>query len=259
VGATTIDGRPPALGSAEVADDYDRHQIPQMPVFGKQEVDRMNGAFRRSVASVLVLLATTATILFARFDLASSQKYWRYSSPEISLGQTGQSAKKQSPECGEGPDGIAAVEVVAKAGASVLDKYLATKGIPSIGGYGITDAVLKAVSSDGNKQWLRDRLGIGGGLSKCATQCVIYPTPEASRLSVYGCISETGGDGLDCGADGWNGQWRGAYNLTHANTGQTTVSCMTGKNWSGNRDRRFWVVAVDVNPLDGSRLARVYR
>ena len=188
------------------------------------------------------------------------QKFWRYASPRIEIPQTGQAASVHNPECGDGANNVAAVAVVAKVGASALDKYLSTQGVPTIGGYGITSALLAAVDNPGNRQWLADRLGISNGKSKCATQCVAYPTAQKHRLSVLACLSETGGDGLDCGANGWSeGQWMGAWNLTHAEAGRYTVSCMTGKNWSANRNRWFWVVATDQNPLNGSAMPTVYR
>lgn len=187
-------------------------------------------------------------------------QYWNYASPRVEIQQTGQAAAKQSPECGDAADGIKAIEVGAKIGAAALDDYLQTQGIPNVGGFGVTQALLTRVNNPGNQQWLRDRLGISQGLSKCATQCVIYPKAEADRLSIWGCLAETGGDGLDCGANGWNGQWMGVYNLSHASTDSTMVSCMTAKNWSGNRNRWFWVVASDRNPLSGASLGgQVYR
>jgi len=206
---------------------------------------------------VVVVLASTHALSQQQY---AQKQYWRYASPRVEIPQTGEAARVNNPVCGTGTNGIAAVEVVAKAGASALDNYLETQGVPTIGGYGITSGFLAAVSNQGNRQWLADRLGISDGKSTCATQCVIYPKAEKARLSIWGCLSETGGDGLDCGANGWSqGQWMGVWNLTHADTDKNTVSCMTGKNWSANRNRWFWVVATDKNPLSGAALTTVYR
>lgn len=207
--------------------------------------------------SLVVVLVMTAT---SGSSAQPQSQFWRYSSPKIEIQQTGQSASQNAPPCGSASDPLKAGEVVAKAGAAAIDKYLETQGVPTVGGYGITQGLLNAVDNAGNRDWLRGRLGLNNGPSSCATQCVVYPTSQAAQLSIFGCLSETGGDGLDCGANGWDqGQWMGVHNLTHASTGKNTVSCMTGKNWSHNRNRWFWVVATDKNPLSGAPLPQVYR
>lgn len=190
----------------------------------------------------------------------SQSRFWKYTSPRVEVPQTGVSATEQAPRCGDQRAGVRADEVVARIGAGAIDNYLEKASAVPVGGYGVSGVLAAMAASDGDSQWLKDRLGIGGGLSSCATQCVMYPIAEAPRLSIFGCLSETGGDGLDCGADGWEqGQWMGAYNLSHASTEKATVSCMTAKNWSHNRNRWFWVVATDVNALSGAPLPQVYR
>jgi hypothetical protein len=111
-----------------------------------------------------------------------------------------------------------------------------------LGGQGVTSALLDSLDNPGNEKWVRDRLGISHGLSNCATQSLIMPLAEAPRLSIWAALCETGGDGLDFGANGWSqGQWMGAT------------------NWSANRDRWFWLIATDgINPRSGAKLDRVY-
>jgi hypothetical protein len=201
-----------------------------------------------------------AIVVGAATQQYPQQKYWKFASPRVEILQTGQAAREQAPACGNAADSVKAAEVVAKAGAAALDTYLASSGFPTLFGQGIATAVVNAVNNAGNRQWLRDRLGISHGLSTCATQCVLVPKAQEPTLSYFGCLSETGGDGLDCGANGWmQGQWMGAFNLTHQETTDGVLSCMTGKNWSHSRNRWFWVVATDVNPLNGRPLDKTYR
>jgi hypothetical protein len=180
---------------------------------------------------------------------------WRYASPRAQIRQTGVSVSTHAPACGNGAQSVNASDVVARAGAATIDRYLETEGYRAPFGQGITPSLLSSVDSSASRDWLVSLVELSRNQSSCETQCVIVPKERDTSLSIFACLSETGGDGLDCGANGWmEGQWMGAENLTHASTPKAVVHCMTGRNWSHNRDRWFWVVATDVNPLSGQPL-----
>lgn len=187
-------------------------------------------------------------------------KGWKYSSPLVELPQTGESAGMNNPPCGPQVNNAKADEVIKQASSAAIGKMLEMAGVPF--GNGLSSAVINAVGTPGNMKWLRDRIGGNNGPSTCGTQCVLVPKAEADRLSIFACLSETGGDGLDCGANGWSqGRFMGAENLTRSNASDKgTLYCMTGKNWSDRQNRWFWVVATDgVNALrPNEKLTQVY-
>jgi hypothetical protein len=188
-----------------------------------------------------------------------AMKGWKYSSPLVELPQSGESAGQNNPPCGPAVNHASADEVAKEASAGALGKWLTSVGVPF--GNGLSTAVISAVGTPGNMKWLRDRIGGNRGPSTCGTQCLLVPKAEADRLSIWACLSETGGDGLDCGANGWDkGRWMGAEHLTRRDTEKGTIYCITGKNWSDHQNRWFWVVATDgVNPLrPNEKLSQVY-
>lgn len=204
--------------------------------------------------------AERVEINIGRSTAYGTSNNWRYASPRAQMRQTGVSVSTHAPACGNGAQNVNASDVVAKAGAATIDQYLETEGYRAPFGQGITPSLVSSIGNSASRDWLVNLVGLSRNKSSCETQCVIVPKERDPGLSVLACLSETGGDGLDCGPNGWmEGHWMGAENLTHAATSKAVVHCMTGKNWSHNRDRWFWVVATDVNPLNGQSLSKVYR
>lgn len=149
----------------------------------------------------------------------------------IELVQTGESAKVENPGCADGVN-VSAADVILKVGSAVADEYI---GAP------ITSTVIENLSP-GNRDWLKVRLGLHDGKSTCAIQCVVLPNTQA-RLEA--CLSETGGDGLQCYKEPGDYPWGRVESFTTAVTdsGAAKVFCARGKNWSHNRNRWFVVTA----------------
>jgi hypothetical protein len=230
---------------------------------------------KRPVWLIVVGALVTAPPLFGQHGWLQA-RYWRYSSVPAGMPRTGQRSVVHSAACGQGTNGIKAAEVVARIGPVALDQYFHMFGVATnvtgerIGalgpGYAVSTTFVpinELVPNAEDREWLVSR-GVDPpeGDQTCATACVVYPTAEASRLSVWGCHAPLV-EGVDvqpeCGTDGWDGNGIGVWNLSHAEAGTYTVSCMTGKNWSTDPLRSFWVVATDVHPVTGQPLNKVYR
>jgi hypothetical protein len=108
-------------------------------------------------------------------------------------------------------------------------------------GHAVTSTIWDAQQPD-HRQWLYDRLGgPKSGFSICMTKCVVVPTDK--NVTYRTCYSETGDDGAQCfGGDG-NGDEFAVVNTSMAQRGDALLLCATGKNWSRNRNRRFWIHA----------------
>src|SRR5262249_30075552 len=53
---------------------------------------------------VAICMLAVPTVVFSQDTSKWPTKYWKYSSPRVEIQQTGQAARKQSPECGDAPD-----------------------------------------------------------------------------------------------------------------------------------------------------------
>jgi hypothetical protein len=153
---------------------------------------------------------------------------------KIELPQTIEPAGIHNPQCGDPrPAQLTAGDLLIKAGAAAIDAYLQ---LP------VTSTFLEKMP-EGNRQWLRDRLGASqnNGKASCATLCITYPT--TLNPTVDACTTETGGDGAHCRTSPADTDFARVENFTKAATGGTTVFCATGKNWSHNKNRWFYVRA----------------
>lgn len=154
-------------------------------------------------------------------------------SHRIEIPQTGEAASEDNPSCYHG--GTNSGEVILKAGAAAIDAYI---GQPFVSG------ALEQVAP-GNRQWLKDRLGISNGKSNCVTICLVVPRNSNPTFTIS--FSETGGDGYSekssqnvADLNGSYGTgWCGVENASVRDTENATVLCVTGKNWSHNRNRWF--------------------
>lgn len=153
---------------------------------------------------------------------------------KIELPQTIEPAGINNPPCGDPKAAdMTAGDLLIKAGAAAIDAYIQ---LP------VTSTLLEKMEP-GNRQWLRDRLGASqnNGKASCATLCITYPTNL--NPTVDACTTETGGDGAHCRTAPADTNFARVENFTKATTGTTTVFCATGKNWSHNKNRWFYVRA----------------
>lgn len=190
-------------------------------------------------------------IAMAGLSPAFARQKLEFNSPKVELKQTGIPSQLS---CGSNESVVAAYDAVAKVGGAAIDAYLASSDYKGANMQGIGSALVGMVANQANVAWLHARLFGTTGSATCATQCVVVPKNVDSRLSVLGCLSETGGDGLDCGVSGWNGEWRGVDSVSRSETSAGVLYCLRGKNSSHNRNRYFWVTATDRNPMNGAEL-----
>jgi hypothetical protein len=169
--------------------------------------------------------ALVAAILFATPCVNAEEVVAR-----TELLQTGEPARVHNPDCSDG-FGITAANLVLWLGPKILDSFI---------GYPVLSEAFSRMS-EGNRNWFKVRMGLHDGPSHCATQCVVVP-----RVSFRGvaCLSETGGDGLECHEQAADYPWGRVENFTITWTANYGVFCASGKNWSHNRNRWFTVKAI---------------
>jgi len=144
--------------------------------------------------------------------------------------QTGEPARVHNPDCSAGYE-ISAGNLVLWLGPKAIDYFI---GAP------IVSEAFKHLN-EGNQNWLKVRMGLHNGPSHCATQCVVVPRRS---FTGYACLSETGGDGLECHTAAADYPWGRVENFSVTWTENAGVFCASGKNWSHNRNRLFTVKAV---------------
>lgn len=156
----------------------------------------------------------------------------------IEIPQTGEAASAHNPPCRV--EQRNAGEIILKAGAAVVDAYI---------GQPLATQILDQVPQ-GNRQWLKDRLGISNGQSNCITLCVVVPKDAHPTVTIS--FSETGGDGYsertaqnvtELNGDYGTG-WCAVDGATIAETDNSKLISATGKNWSDNRNRWFQLKAT---------------
>jgi hypothetical protein len=157
---------------------------------------------------------------------------------KLELKQTGESARKHNPEC-RTSDHFSAADVAIRLGAVALIRSV---GLP------LTPPILDA-ATPGNIDWLKGRMGVHDGRSTCATQCI--HVPARPQYNVQACFSETGGDKMGCTSSVAENvgppDWVAVSKFDSAPTELGTLYCATGKNWSHNRDRWFYLRATPVS------------
>ena len=148
----------------------------------------------------------------------------------VEIMQTGVPASIPDPPCADEVNDLPATTVLNGIAGSI--DYAA--GIP-------VGSALLATQPPGNKEWLLQRIGVPrNGPSFCATLCA--PAPANVTASAKACYSETGGDGQECFAgDSGVRQFFSVVNFSKALRGDAQLICATGKNWSHNRNRWFWL------------------
>jgi hypothetical protein len=177
-----------------------------------------------SMLVMVVIVAAPIQILGQRADAPQAR---------IELTQTGDPARVDNPDCSTTTGGMTAGDLVLIVGAAAIDAYV---GSP------VALPMLK-VADRGQLDWLKVRLGLHDGKSTCATQCVVIPASLPSP-EIQACMSESGGDGLECTNTARRYPFGAMENFTIATTsGGARVACVLGKNWSHNRNRWFYVQA----------------
>lgn len=148
----------------------------------------------------------------------------------MELLQTGQPAPVHNPDCTDQP-AIDAGRLVAQLGAAAIDAYV---------GYPVATPLVRQMDQ-GQFNWFSARMGLHNGGSHCATQCIIVPAAAYKNSREEVCMSETGGNGLECHSDDaeypWG--WMGHITSKRTSSGASVVVCAFAKNWSDNRNRWF--------------------
>jgi len=184
-----------------------------------------------------ILLASALAIVF----VVTPRAQGKFVEAAVKLPQSVNEAGQHNPPCYDTDiPSTKASDVVLKAGAALIDAYV---GQPVAGPF-------LAKLPRGNREWFEDRIGIPKiGLSTCATLCVIYPA-GVQATSLEACISESGHDAGRCyrSPSDYDGGGQPHYyarveNFTTYKTEKAQVFCATGKNWSHNQDRPFYVRA----------------
>jgi hypothetical protein len=153
-------------------------------------------------------------------------------SKKLNLLQTGEPASVHSPACAA-TNQTTAADMMLKAGAAAIDYY-----------YGTTVATtILEKTPPGNRNWLKVRLGIHNGQSTCGSVCMVVPTRK--KLKYEACQSESGGDGEACRSTvGDLPRYAAVSATSKARAKRGQLVCATGKNWSHNADRLFWIRAT---------------
>jgi hypothetical protein len=106
-------------------------------------------------------------------------------------------------------------------------------------GYPITSTIWDAQRPD-HREWLHDRLGgPKSGFSICMTKCVVVPSNK--NVTYRTCYSEPGDGDVQCFVGDGNGDAFAVVDTSFVQRGDAILLCATGKNWSRNRSRKFWI------------------
>jgi hypothetical protein len=179
----------------------------------------MSAQPRLRAAVALVLVAISATEVSAQ----------RVVEARVELLQTGEPASVHNPDCADGAAPMTAADLVLKVGAAAVDAYI---------GYPVVTPLLEKADS-GQVNWLKVRMGLHNGKAHCATQCIIVPAASFKDSKDEVCMSETGGDGLECHSGNADYPWGWMGNFSYTRTSNSGVICAYAKNWSHNRNRWF--------------------
>lgn len=204
----------------------------------------------RKVITAFALLMSVAA------GSAAAQTYpqetnWRFSSPRGDLPRVSR-GRQDNPQCANDAGLRKASDVLAQYGAAYLDSVARQNSATFDEGFLFSDGEDAIKNEEGG----RDLFQIPTHLASCVTEVLLVPKDRAAGLSIFGCLSNKDGSGLACGTSGWKDRTSmGVFNLTAAETEKTTIYALTGKNWSHQSDRWFWIVASGVDPVTGGPLA----
>lgn len=172
----------------------------------------------------LRLLAGLSTALFCASAVLAGGFV---STGSVTLPASGEAAGRHNPPCTDGYTPTTA-QIVTPQVYAILDNYT---------GFPIASTMSSVIP--GFDSWVAARMGIHNGPSTCASQCIVVPAGTAVRA----CMSD-GHDGTQCKALA-NGDgplaWAGTESLTKEETKGKHIICTTGKNWSHDRNRNFWL------------------
>jgi len=205
------------------------------------------------------LSATLALLMTIAAGSAAAQSYpeatnWKFSSPRGDLPRVSR-GRQDNPQCANDAGMRKASDVLAQYGAAYLDSIVQHEGAART----FDEGLLFSDGADAikNEEAGRDLFRIPTHLASCVTEVLLVPKDRAAGLSIFGCLSNKDGSGLACGASGWEDRKsEGVFNLTAAETQKTAIYALTGKNWSHQSDRWFWIVASSVDPVTGRPLAK---